>query len=64
MTTESDLPATGRRLHWGPIGVAVAGVATVALTAILVYPLTQPTRRTSADGLTPEQRKMLDDLGT
>lgn len=57
MTTESDLPATGRRIHWGPIGVAVAGVVTVALTAALVYPLTRPTRRTSADGLTPEQRR-------
>ena len=63
MTTESDLPATARRIHWGPIGVAVAGVATVALTAILVYPLTQPARRTSADGLTPEQRRSAEMAG-
>ncbi|MEV4515878.1 hypothetical protein AB0K00_43845 [Dactylosporangium sp. NPDC049525] len=63
MTTESDLPATARRIHWGPIGVAVAGVATVALTAILVYPLTQPSRRTSADGLTPEQRRSAEMAG-
>jgi hypothetical protein len=63
VTTESDLPATARRIHWGPIGVAVAGVATVALTAILVYPLTQPARRTSADGLTPEQRRSAEMAG-
>ncbi|WP_327005620.1 hypothetical protein OHA72_63490 [Dactylosporangium sp. NBC_01737] len=64
MTTESDLPATGRRvIHWGPIGVAVAGVATVALTAVLVYPLTQPSERTSADGMTPEQRRSAEMAG-
>lgn len=63
MTTEGDLPATGRRIHWGPIGVAIAGVATVALTATLVYPLTQPSRRTSADGLTPEQRRSAEMAG-
>jgi hypothetical protein len=63
VTTESDLPATGRRIHWGPIGVAVAGVATVALTAVLVYPLTQPARRSSTDDLTPEQRRSAEMAG-
>lgn len=43
--------------------MAVAGVATVALTAVLVYPLTQPSRRTSADGLTPEQRRSAEMAG-
>ncbi|MGI5178114.1 hypothetical protein ACQEVZ_17455 [Dactylosporangium sp. CA-152071] len=68
MTTESDLPATGRRVdwrrfHWGPIGVAVAGVVTVTLTAIMVYPLTQPDRRASVDGLTPEERRSAERAG-
>jgi hypothetical protein len=50
-------------MHWGPIGVAVAGVATITLTAIMVYPLTQPDRRSSADGLTPEQRRSAEMAG-
>jgi hypothetical protein len=35
----------------------------VALTAVLVYPLTQPPERTSADGLTPEQRRSAEMAG-
>jgi hypothetical protein len=56
VTTEGDLPATPRRriewrsLQWGPIGVAVAGVATVALTATLLYPLTKPASNEARHG--------------
>lgn len=43
MTTDGDLPATRwRRVPWAPLLVGCAGVCTVALAAILLYPATLP----------------------
>jgi len=49
VTTDGDLPTTGwRRVPWAPLLVGCAGVFTVALAAILLYPATLPVTKRSS----------------
>lgn len=57
MTTDGDLPTTGwRRVPWAPLLVGCAGVFTVALAAILLYPATLPVSDRSSPPTPPAAR--------